>query len=307
MSVEATSVRIDTTMTAFMRAYKFGDQFAYDRLARHVTVPTSAGRYKTLGSEMSDINVADQAGTAGEAGVIGATMSEATFKTYERKLKTLVTDKTIREAPAIFNPMKFAALLCTTGLKLRAEKRVSDLADATSNTTTPSDDWDDELATIVADVNAGKKAFKTALGDKPTDWLIPDHVADEIVGQADIVDLIKYSAAMAKPTSILDNLSADDLPKRMFGMNVLMPNCRYTTNEPGVTRVLANIWGDESYLFRVDPSGMSNGWAVTPTSRNLTVVKWRTNDPEGWWVMAVWEVDHIEVAAGACHQFIDVT
>ena len=301
-------VRVDVTLTNFVRNYRFERQLmAHDLIAPLVPVTSFAGRYKELGKELLNINVSDSGGERGETNEIGYDVTEATYEAIERRLKILVTDREIKYSPSKLQPMRQAAIAVTHALKLRQEARIETLAVATSNSTTPGNDWDNAAATIVADVNAGIAAMKGILGFKPTHWLIPDHVADEIAGQATIVAAIQAAAAMNRPMELLNTLHGGALPSVMFGMKVIIPTVMYNSAEPGAAIVVARIWDQDSYLFSLGGAGTGANWAVQMQSTAFTIVKWRNPDPPGWYVKAVFERDEIEVTPEAIHKFIDVT
>lgn len=300
--------RVDVTLTNFVRNYKFERQTkAGLTVAPKQSVTSSVGRYKARGQELYDIHVSDTGGERSKANEIGSVVTEVTYETFPYALGWFVTEKEQLQAPPALNPKKHAALSIRHALELRHEDRVVTLAAATGNTGAIAPDWDDGAATIVADVNGAKATFKGNLGFPPTHWLFGDHVGDEIVGQADIVDLIKYAAAMQKPTAILSALTADELPNRMMGMNVLMPTARRNTAEPGIARVIANIWGDDSYVINIDPSPQSNTWAVTIEVANFVIRLVTSENPRGTWVIGYWDYVVKEITAEGIYRMSDVT
>lgn len=304
----SSDVVVDVTLTNFVRDYRFERQmFAGDAVAPILPVTSFKGRYKELGKELLNLHVSDTSGDRAETNEIGLDVTEKTYEAIERRLKIMVTDKEIRSAPRALDPMRRGAIAVTHALKLRQEDRIQTLAGATSNTSTPSNDWNLDAATIVSDVNAGIASMKGILGFKPTHWLIPDHVADEIAAQQDIQDLIKTAAAMGRPVEILNTLHGGALPSVMFGLRVIMPTVMFNDAEPKATENIVRVWGDDSYLFSLAPGGEGASWAVQPQSLAFTIVRWRSNDPAGWWIKAVHEKDEIEVTTEAVHKFVDVT
>jgi hypothetical protein len=295
-------------LTNFLRDYKIDMQImVQDQIAPIVPRTTSTGEYHAMGKELFDIHVSDVKGIHDHPNTLHYDVSKGSFEAKEYALMIPVSDKERRESLSPWDPMRRASITLRHALRLRKERRLVELAAATSNNSTPAQDWDDALATIVADVNAGKAAMKTALGWKPNTCVWGDHISDEIVGQADIIDLIKYAAAMAKPTAILDNLSSDDLPGRMFGMRRLQPTAMYNTAQPGAAGSYANAWADDAYLFYVAPGNVGPSWAVTIQSLGMSVRTVRDDKMGGWFVVAGWEYQVKEVTAEAVHKLIDVT
>lgn len=298
-------VVVDVTLTNFIRDYRFQDQMmAQDIVAPLIPVTSFKGRWKELGRELLNIHVSDTGGDTDETNRIDYGVTEKTYEAIERRLKILVTDRELRNAPSRLQLMRQAAITVTHGLRLRQEYRIATLAGATSNTSSPANDWDDPSATIVADIKAGKLAFKAALGMKPTHILIPDHVADEIMGQADIIALLQAAAALSDARGIFNQF---DLPATLLGMKTIVPDAMYNSAEPGATESISRIWGDDAYLFSVRAPGMGARWAAQARSLGFTIVRWRSMDPAGWWVKAVHETDEVEVTSEAIHKFVDVT
>jgi hypothetical protein len=112
---------------------------------------------------------------------------------------------------------------------------------------------------------------------------------------------------MSDPMKILSTMTGALLPPVICGLKVLIPTVCYNNAEYGATVVPVRIWGDNAYLVYADPSGMLGGWAKQFESLGMTIVKWRENDPAGWWVKAHWERVVTEVTAAAVHEITDVT
>ena len=303
-------VVVDVTLTNFVRRYAFEKQFFVgDIVAPIVPVTSFKGRYKALGKELLNIDTADTAADRAETNQIGYDVTEVTYQAIERRLKILVTDKEIRSAPNALDPMKQAAITVTHALKLRQEKRIVDIASATGAThrSTPSNDWDLDAATIVVDVTQAKLLYKALMGFEPTHLVLPDHVADEVAAQQDIQAMIQAAAAMQDPTQILNTISGKALPSPLFGMTLLIPTVMYNSAEPGAALSVARVWGDDAYMFGIGSPGTGINWGVQFQSVAFTIVRWRNNDPEGWWIKAVHETDEVEVNVDGVWKFIDVT
>jgi hypothetical protein len=235
-----------------------------------------------------------------------------TYLAIERSLKMLVTDRQIRQAPNKLAPMQRAAIHAMHGLKIRNEYRFRVVASATavsgSQTSTPSADWNVSTAYPTEDLAVAKNAFKAkSFGIEPTHFLMGDHVADEFAGNRNVTALISAAAALSQPMEILTTISGKRLPRFIMDMEVVVPNARYNTAEPGATRVVSPIWLDDAYLFTADSSGDNNGYAVQFQELGYTVVKWRSNDPAGWWVRVVTRRVTKEINTRCVHKIIDVT
>lgn len=308
-------VRVNVTLTNFVRNYKFENvNFMADIVAPPVAVTTSVGTYKTLGRELLSSQHSDALGPEGQLTKIGYEMGSGTYECLPYGLKILVTDREIKQAPAGFDPLRQAAVTLVHGLKLREELRVVALAAAASTSNpdcsvTPSNDWDHADATIVSDITSTKALFIANMGGwDPTHILFGNHIGNEIVNQVDLGALIQAAAALGRPTDLLNlAFTGDNLPSRIFGMQLLQPKVYHNTALIGATEVLANVWGDDAYMFYIDPSPDSATWARQFRLTDVVVRQWRENDPAGWWVAAEWEVDEVQTTSAAIYRMVDVT
>lgn len=299
-------------LTNWVRNYKLEAQtMAQDIVAPVVARKNGKGSYHTLGLEMFARDTDDTLGTNAEPHELHYDVGSGTFATKEYGAMIFVSNKEKAEALSPWDPMRQAALTVRHFLRLKKETRLVTLAAATSNTAAASFAWDDDdNAVIVSDVQGAKAALYTALGWSATHFLFGQHIADEIVGQADIIDLIKYAAAMSKPTAILNSLSSDDLPPRIMGMKTVIPQAQYNTISPGLTAVYANVWGSDAYLFHLDPSSQSPTWAKTFESLGMsikTVPDAKRGAHGGSFVIGTWEYEVKEVTAASCYRISAVT
>jgi hypothetical protein len=299
-------------LTNWVRRYPIETQtMAQDRVAPIVQRKTAKGEYQYLGLEMYNLHVDDTLGNRTEPHELFYDAPTTTFTTKEYGAMIFVSNKEKAEALSPLDPVRQGILTCQHFLRLKKEQRVVTLAEATSNSTTPSFDWDDDdSATIVKDIATAKAGLKANHGFAATDILFGDHIADEIVGQADIIDLIKYSAALQKPQAILDNLSGEDLPPRIFRMNRITPTAMWNNAQPSATASYKNLWADHAYLFVNDNANQSAPWAKTFQSLGMsvrTVPEAKRGARGGMFVICSWEYVVTEVTDTAIYQIDDVT
>jgi hypothetical protein len=306
-------VRVNVTLTNVIRDYKFQNvNLIADIVAPPAPVISSIGTYKTLGRELLSTQHSDALGQEGELTKIGYEMSSSTYECMPYGLKMLVTDREINQAPPGFDPMRQAAITLLHGLKLREELRIVTLAQVAgtpTNYSTPSNDWDVDNATIVADINAAKVLFEANMGGPdPTDFVIPNHIANEMVNQQEILALLSAVGAIPRPLDVLNlAVTGSDLPGSIFGMKLHQPKARHNTANLGATEVIANLWGDDAYMFLIDNDLQGASWARQFRLTDVAIRQWRSFDPLGWWVGAEWEVDEVQLNSNAMWRFIDVT
>ena len=310
---DVSQVRIDQQLTGFVRNYGYEKQRTVaDTLAPAQKVTSETGTFKTLGDELLDIHVADFVADEAETNRIDYAVGSDTYIAIERSLKMLVTDRQIRQAPNKLAPMQRAAVHCMHGLKLRNDYRFVTVASATavagSQTTTPAADWSASTAYPTEDLGVAKNAFKvSSYGIEPTHFVMGDHIADEFAANRNVTALISAAAALSQPMQLLTTISGKRLPRFIMDMEVIVPSCRYNTAEPGATLSVSPVWGDDAYLFAVDASGDNSGYASQFQELGYTVVRWRSNDPAGWWVRVVRRVVAKETNTRCVHKIIDVT
>lgn len=302
----ASDMAIDTTMTNLVRAYRFEDQVSIcDTVAPIKPVRSRSGRWKTRGKEAVDIHVSDLAADRSETNEIGFAVGEQTYYIDTRRLKLLVTDEEAEER-GILNAATEGVILLRHATLLRQEIRIRNLADATTNETTPGTDWDTS-SVIHADVTAAKIAFTDLLGLPPTHIAFGDHVANEIASNADIKADIVTATNLPDGRGFINLIDGKTLPRMMWGLQVLVPTVMYNSAARGATRVLTRVWGDDAYMFRIDRSTRTDTWAIQPQTLAPTIVRWRNPDPGGWYYKLMMKRDEQELTSEAIHQLLDVT
>jgi len=304
---KSTDVVVDVTLTNFVREFPYAMQtFAQDDAAPSTPVGSFKGRFKSLGEELMDVHVDDLAGERAPSNEIGHDVSETTYLCDEYRLRQLVTDKEQKAAPPGLDMMRQAAINVAWALKLRRELRVATLAAATSNDSTPANNWNAAAGTIVADCNAAITSFKALFAIAPNTMILGDNVADAIAGQADIISLLQTAAALQQPWNMMTLLSGQQLPSHMFGCKVSVPSIMHNTAKKGAARTLAKVWGDEVYFTYSSQSPQGMSWARTFESIRPLIVRWRSSDPEGWYIKAVNEYEIQEIHSNAIWKLIDV-
>jgi hypothetical protein len=305
-------VVVDVTLTNYVRDYRWERQtFVADVVAPVIPVTSFKGRYKALGKELANIDVADHGSDKGETNQIDYDVSEVTFDCIERRLKIFVSQKEINQSPSGLEPLQRAALAVTHGLKLRQERRIVDLADNTSNTAAAAAVWSSAtLAQFLADNRAAIAAYKLKAGMPPNLLVIPDHGADGIMMNSALFAAVYTAASLGgdTPPEILGMAHGQALPKRLFNCNVVVPTCMYNSAEPiqPNTPTIARVWGNDAYYFGASPVGEGPTWGAQFRSLGFTIVRFPREDPAGWWVKAVHETDEVETTGDSIYRITAV-
>jgi len=281
----AAGMVIQEDLTNMARTYKPENfTFAADAMAPVVKVQTESGRYSALGQEGFDVDVSDNLADDGQAGTLVWAAEKVSFQIDPRGLQTFVSDRIGRTRGEV-NAANIATKLLKQALMLRQEIRVRNLADATSNTIANGTDWDTSAA-VHTDVAAAQAVMQAALGIRGNLINLGDHVADEMLGNANLVSNIAAASAVSDGRDWLGMITSKGLEnKNPWGLSVILPNAFYTSSNPGLARVKARVWGDDGYLVYTDRDTETSAWAVQFSYLEPLVVRWRdeTRGVGGWW------------------------
>lgn len=237
--------------------------FLMDLIAPVIPVNRDSFRYTKWGRE--GIKNIDRTLRA-----IGAPANEASplTKSYidgfieANALKDWIADETLSSS---VNPTKTKNKMVGSivgKLKRGQEAAVKALLDATANTAAIVGKWDTPATTTIeSDIKAAKRAMRLSLGLNPTHMIVGTTVADAIIGNATIRELIKYN-----PNDLLQNGS---IPGTLFGLKVLTPYLVQDNALPGAAAALADLWdGETVYFLFVDPSGGEETMTAVARFRN---------------------------------------
>jgi hypothetical protein len=238
-----------------------------------------------------------------------------TFLCEEYKLKVSITDLERDQADPSLRLETNKTQFLTHSMELAHEMRVAAFFQTTTDggglssgrSSTPSVNWDQDTATIEANIKTGVLDIYDAIGDVPNVMVVPYKVAYAMAIQEDIRAILRYDAA-GKAVSFIE-LGNRVLPSVIHGMQVIIPQGAQadSSNEGGAASV-SEIWGDDVRLLKVDTSaqwGMpSAGYKIVHTQKRVT--KWRTTDPEIDYIQELERYDLKMVAPDAGHVIKDV-
>lgn len=300
---------VDTVLTNLARAYK-PSGFIYNDIAARMTVTEDAGKYPIFDGFFDDdveSKVADRAHTP----EVDTTYSTDTYYCEDYRLKASITAKERRQAHAALRIEQAKLDTVLLRMAMRRERRIAAMLRKTSNGgglnlgATPATKWDQDAATIEADIKTGKLAVYNATGLVPDTIILPYAVAASVAIQQDIREIIKYTV---NGQDILDQ-GEFILPKRLWGMNVKIPRgaLRNSAKEGG-TRSLSDIWSDNVILLTTT---QNESWGTPATlysfqAQPQVVDRWKENDPPVEYVRA-WEcLDEKIVGPDTAYELADV-
>jgi hypothetical protein len=297
---------IDITLTNMVRAYKFEEQkFGGDIIAPPRTVRSKSGKWKTRGKEALNIYVSDIAGDKSQTNEIGWTVGETTYYIDTRRLRILVTDDEIAERGPVI-PATEATILLLHAIKLRQEIRIRNLAEATTNSAAAGAVWPTG-ATVHTDVTAAKIAFRNACGLPATHVVLREDVADEMVTNSNAAVARGWAPAMLRDVFETSSNGQRILGQKPWGLKPVLVNTMYNNAAPEAAATPTDVWINSTFLVRIDPSNRTSTWAVQPQLLAPTIVRWRNDDPGGWYYKCLMKRDEVEVTSEAIYEITGVT
>jgi hypothetical protein len=219
---------------------------------------------------------------------IDTSYSSAPYQCYEYALKASISRRERKNADSIVRLEQRKVEAVADQLMLGREIRAAALLRKTTNGgglnlgAGVSNKWNVDAATIETDIKVGKQAIKTAIGLTANTIVIPQIVATEVAVQQDIRDLVKIAMTGVGVQNILE-LGDLILPKKLWGLNVVVPDAQQITSAEGATDVYADIWGDNVRILYVDPTPDENTPSVAHSfvAEGKRVDRWTVNDPPG--------------------------
>jgi hypothetical protein len=216
--------------------------------------------------------------------------STESFLCKEYGLKVGWTDLEAQQAHGALRLTQNKTDMLSHQMALAHEIRVANLLRKTTNNgmlnlgATPSTNWDQDAATIEADIKTGVLAMYDLGVPAPNVIVIPYKVAYAMALQEDIRALLRSDATGRGVDYI--SLGSRILPAVIHGMKVLIPSGQVSTAQESQTAnnsiTISEIWGDHVRLLYVDSSAgygtPSVAYKFTHTDKKVT--RWRTVDPD---------------------------
>lgn len=255
------------------------ESFITDMIAPLITVNSDSFQYPIWGREaLKNVDRVERAigAPANEVSPMSKSFVSGTIEA--NALKDWVADETLRSAqnPQLTKNKMVGSIVGK--LKRGVEARVKALLDASTNTAATSARWDTAgTTTIEADIATAKRAMRLSLGLNPNVMIIGQTVAEAVMRNATIRDLIKYN-----PNDLLSN---GQIPTTLFGLKVITPNLIQDGALPGAAAALADLWDVETvYFLYVDPAGAGTTMTAILRFRNagdaqpFATAEWRDAD-----------------------------
>lgn len=287
------TLHVDVRLTNYSQKYK-NQAFVGERLFPMIPVKKESDKYIVYGLE--NFNLYDTLRANGaEAAQIDWTFSDANYFAEEYSLRDIVTDRDKENADKPLTLDVDTLELVTDGVMLRKENDAATIARDTSNytlgNTSPlsgTSQWSDYANSDPLDDFKTMQSEVFKISRQYTNTLVlPFQVALTLAYHPKILELVKYTDSGLLQTltgGIADGL----LPKRLFGMEVVIAGSAVNTVNPGQTPTLSDlsdVWGKDVIAAYVDPGVRLKSLSYGKTFRTERYVrKWREESRHGDWV-----------------------
>ena len=288
------TLHIERNLTNYSQKYT-NPAFVNERLFPPVMVQFEADKY--LVYDLSNFNLyATLRANGAEAAQIDWGFSESNYFCEENSLRDIVTDRDRANADKPLTLDVDTLELVTDGVMLAKEYAAAQIARNTGNYTngntsalSGTSQWSNYTnSTPLDDIqNMQKVIFETSRKYANT-IVLPYSVAITLAYHPTLLELVKYNFG-PQGQSLLQNLTGDAgdglLPKKLFGMDVVVAGAVYNTANPGQTASLGDIWGKDVICAYVEPGANLKSLSYGKTFRTEKYVrKWREESRHGDWV-----------------------
>jgi len=201
-----------------------------------------------------------------------------TYQCEEYALNADITRRQRDNADNILNLRASKTRLVKNLLMRDREKRVASLLTTTGNydaavrvTLAGVTQWNNSgfVGSIEKDVDTGKEAIRSLIGEEPNIIIIPAAVAKVIKRDDGVREVLKYTHS--------DLLVNGDLPPVLWNMKVIIPTAIEITSIKGhATTTTADVWGKHVVMTYVPANGSIDtpAHAYTLRCRNFQVKTW---------------------------------
>lgn len=313
VTLRTTQLR-DPVLTGIARHYR-PTGFVADQLLPRQAVAKESGKYMVFEERdffATDVNYLkpDRSKTK----EIDFQYSTEPYLTEEYAVKVSISRRERENADAEIRLEQTKTELLTDQLTVAREVRVATILQEsgtaggqldTNNESTPSTNWDQDAATIEADLKTANEGVYDDIGQAPNTLVLPYKVANAIAIQQDIREILKYTVNGQEILRAGGNI----LPASLWGLRVLVPTARKTASAEGASSVTySDVWGDDPRVLWVNPNAAFGNPSVGYTfqTRSYEVRRWNENDPNLEYIEASEVLDERVVAPKAGWHIKDV-
>lgn len=306
---QGSTIHIDAALTNYSKKYtNENSYFIAPRLFPRVRVSKQSDKYFIYGTE--NLNLSDCVTAAGSNYPrFSWTMSNTSYYCEKLGGEHAIPDEDRDSADPAINLEQDSVEFLSEKIDMNIENRMAALVTSTSNITqyttlTAATQW----SNYTSDTSDPESAIKTA---KTTIFAATGRVANTIVFSESIAETLAHHPTLVDLRKYTDpNLLSDSgLPKKIFGLNILVAAGVYNSAKLGQTASLSEIWGDNALIAYVNPNPgrKSLTLGVTFEYGGRQVFKYREDKVESD-IVRVKEggVDEVLIAAACGYLITDV-
>lgn len=263
--------------------------FVWDKIAPPLLVNKESDKYRVYKRD-GYFSGAPKRADGAPAEEASLAYDEATYSTYERAQKDIVTDRAMNNADDVFDLKADVTKFLTEKILLGVEIDVADMLIATTggitasnpdHVVTPTNLWDDYTNSDPEnDIATGKEAITARTGRMPNVILVPPHVEKYLAHHPQIKELRKYTS--------LDALTKGGLPKTLWDLEVVIAPAIYNSAAQGLDPSMTYAWGKNvilAYNNPIDTVTLARTFVLK--SRNMLTTTWRDEEREGDFIRVV--------------------
>lgn len=306
MGFERGTITIDKYLTGVAREYGVRE-FKWMKLFPSKVVAHESGRIKTVNKE-GYFKGAQKRSAGAPAEISNASYSYLHYLTHERANKELILDTDVSKAEPIFNLRRDATFRTTHRVNLAMELRAMEVAtgggissSSPDHQVTPSNTWDNKTSsTPLEDIAEGKRKIVDSIGATPNVIFMSNEIAEKLSVHPQIIDRLKYTEGGK-------TLRNGDLPPTLLGLDVVISNAVYNSNDQGQTASFANIWRRHCFIAHVNPvSPVNFGFMFIWNAVNMQTRRWRDEEVRGEYVEVACNFDPFIMTPEAAYWFENV-
>lgn len=284
------TLHIERNLTNYSQRYT-NPALVNEKLFPSVMVKFEADKYIIYGLENFNLYETLRANGA-ESTQVDWSFSEGSYFAEEYSLKDIVTDRDKANADKPLTLDIDTLELVTDGVDLAKEDRAATIARDTANYVTGNtsalsgtSQWSDyansdplsDFKTMQVAVHKGSLKYTNTV-------VLPYEVALTLAYHPAILELVKYTESGLLQT--LDGgLGEGLLPRRLFGMEVVVAGASVNTSNPGQAASLSAIWGTDVIAAYVEKAPKLKSLSYGKTFRTEKYVrKWREESRHGDWI-----------------------
>ena len=289
VTVQTGKIHTNVHLTQIAVQYKNND-FAWRQIAPEFLVNRESDKYRVYKKD-GYFSGAPKRADGAPAEEASLSYDEASYTTYERAMKDIVTDRAMSNADNVFNLKADVTKFLTEKVKLSMEIDVANVLTATDGSgisasspdhvVTPTNTWDDQTnSDPEADIAVAKEAIMKQIGRKPNILLISGSVERHLATHPNIKELRKYTST--------DALTKGGVPTTLWDLKEIVASAVYNSAKEGLSINMDFVWGKNAIVAYVNPADtVTLARTFVLKSRNMLVTTWRDNEREGDWIRVV--------------------